>query len=51
MDTRSDPVTKRDKHNPYLFLSIVEKTPKDNVNVFATYMKDYQTKVKQANSE
>jgi AAA15 family ATPase/GTPase len=38
-------------HNPYLFLSIVEKTPKDNVNVFATYMKDYQTKVKQANSE
>ena len=38
-------------HNPYLFLSIVEKTPKKDVNVFATYMKDYQTKVKQANSE
>jgi len=38
-------------HNPYLFLSIVEKTPKDDVNVFATYMKDYQTKVKRASHE
>jgi AAA15 family ATPase/GTPase len=38
-------------HNPYLFLSIVEKTPKVDVNVFATYMKDYQTKVKQASHE
>jgi len=38
-------------HNPYLFLSIVEKTPKVDVNVFATYMKDYQTMVKRASSE
>jgi hypothetical protein len=37
-------------HNPYLFLSILEKTPKNDVNVFITYMKDYQTKVKQATS-
>jgi AAA15 family ATPase/GTPase len=38
-------------HNPYLFLSIAEKTPKKDLNVFATYMKDYQTKVKRASSE
>jgi hypothetical protein len=38
-------------HNPYLFLSIVEKAPKDDVNVFITYMEDYQTKVKQANDK
>lgn len=37
-------------HNPYLFLSIVENVPKqEDVNVFMTYMKDYQTKVKMAN--
>jgi AAA15 family ATPase/GTPase len=37
-------------HNPYLFLSIVENMPKrEDVNVFMTYMKDYQTKVKMAN--
>ena len=33
-------------HNPYLFLSILEKANKDSVNVFITYFKDYQTKVK-----
>ena len=39
-------------HNPYLFLSIVENVPKrEDVNVFMTYMKDYQTKVKQANDK
>jgi hypothetical protein len=38
-------------HNPYLFLSIAEKTPKNDLNVFATYMKDYQTKVKRASNE
>ena len=33
-------------HNPYLLLSILEKAKKDSVNVFVTYFKDYQTKVK-----
>jgi AAA15 family ATPase/GTPase len=33
-------------HNPYLLLAILEKTPKDQVNVFATYLEDYETKVK-----
>ena len=33
-------------HNPYLLLSILEKTPKDDVSVFITYFRDYQTKVK-----
>jgi len=33
-------------HNPYLLLSILEKAPKDDVNVFVTYSRDYQTKVK-----
>jgi AAA15 family ATPase/GTPase len=33
-------------HNPYLLLSILEKAQKDAVNVFITYFKDYQTKVK-----
>jgi hypothetical protein len=37
-------------HNPYLFLSILEKTPKEDVNVFITYSRDYQTKVKHATS-
>jgi len=38
-------------HNPYLFLSILEKTPKDDVNVLITYYEDYQTKVKCLNDE
>lgn len=38
-------------HNPYLLLSILEKTPKDSVNVFITYIRDYQTKVKCLNDE
>jgi len=38
-------------HNPYLFLSILEKTPKDNVNVFITYSEDYETRVKCLNDE
>jgi AAA15 family ATPase/GTPase len=38
-------------HNPYLFLSILEKTKKDETNVFIAYMKDYQTKVKRANDK
>jgi len=33
-------------HNPYLLLAILEKANKESVNVFVTYYKDYQTKVK-----
>ena len=33
-------------HDPYLFLAILEKAPKEDVNVFVTYVRDYQTKVK-----
>jgi hypothetical protein len=38
-------------HNPYFLLSILEKAPKDDVNVFVTYLRDYQTKVKCLNDE
>ncbi len=38
-------------HNPYLLLSILEKTRKEDVNVCITYFKDYQTKVKCLNDE
>jgi len=38
-------------HNPYLLLSILEKTRKDDVNVCITYVRDYQTKVKCLNDE
>lgn len=38
-------------HNPYLLLSILEKTRKDSVKVFITYFRDYQTKVKCLNSD
>lgn len=33
-------------HNPYFLLPILEKTPKDKVAVFITYLKDYQTRVR-----
>lgn len=33
-------------HNPYFLASILEKTPKDLINVYITYFKDYQTKIK-----
>jgi hypothetical protein len=33
-------------HNPYLLSAIVEKAPKDQVNVFATYYRSYQTGVR-----
>lgn len=33
-------------HNPEFLLSILEKSPKEDVAVFITYLKDYQTKVK-----
>jgi len=33
-------------HNPYLLLAILEKAPKDGVNVFITYSRDNRTRVK-----
>lgn len=33
-------------HNPYFLLSILEKTPKNEIAVFNTYLENYQTKVK-----
>lgn len=32
-------------HNPYFLMALVEKTPTIDLNVFITYMDDYQTKV------
>lgn len=33
-------------HNPYFLLSVLEKSPKDEIGIFVTYYKEYQTKVK-----
>jgi AAA15 family ATPase/GTPase len=33
-------------HNPYFLLSVLEKTPKDDVAIFITYLKEHQTKVR-----
>lgn len=33
-------------HNPYFLISILEKTPKDEIATFVTYFEDYQTKIK-----
>jgi len=33
-------------HNPYFLLSVLEKTPLKDINVFMVYFEDYQTKVK-----
>jgi AAA15 family ATPase/GTPase len=33
-------------HNPYLLSAIIEKGRKEDIQVFITYFKDYQTKVK-----
>lgn len=33
-------------HNPYLLLSLLEKTPKKDIGIFITYLKDFQTKVR-----
>jgi len=38
-------------HNPYFLLSILERTPKNDVNACITYFKDNQTKVKRLNDE
>ncbi|MGH7496447.1 MAG: AAA family ATPase [bacterium] len=33
-------------HNPYFLPSILEKTPKNDIAIFITYLKDYQTKLR-----
>lgn len=33
-------------HNPYLLLSLIEKTPKTEIAIFDTSLENYQTKVK-----
>jgi len=33
-------------HNPYLLSAVIEKTGKEDVQVFITYFKDFQTRVK-----
>ncbi|MCX5644950.1 MAG: AAA family ATPase [Phycisphaerae bacterium] len=38
-------------HNPYLLSAIIEKGRKEDVQVFITYFKDYQTKVKPLTSD
>lgn len=38
-------------HNPYLLSAIVEKAPKQNIQVFVTYFKDYETRVKPLTSD
>jgi len=38
-------------HNPYLLEAIVEKAPKEDVAVFATYFKDYQTQTRRLKKE
>ena len=34
-------------HNPYILLTLLEKTPIEDIKVFITYFEDYQTKVKE----
>jgi hypothetical protein len=38
-------------HNPYFLLSVLEKTPKDNVGIFITYLKDFQTQLRPLTEE
>jgi AAA15 family ATPase/GTPase len=38
-------------HNPYFLLSVIEKAPKDDIGIFITYFKDYQTKVRPISKE
>lgn len=38
-------------HSPYLFNTIVENCPPDELAVFITYMEDYETKVKKLTQE
>ncbi len=38
-------------HNPYFLLSVLEKSPKDDIKIFVTHLEDYQTKVKPLSEE
>jgi predicted ATPase len=38
-------------HNPYVLTSLIEKTPRDQIAVFVTRMKDYQTEFQRASDE
>jgi hypothetical protein len=38
-------------HNPYFLFSTLEKTPQENIGIFITYFKDYQTKVRPLTKE
>ncbi|MCL5408809.1 MAG: AAA family ATPase [Candidatus Omnitrophica bacterium] len=38
-------------HNPYFLLSLLEKTPKEEIGIFITYYKNYQTKIKELSEE
>ena len=38
-------------HNPYFLLSLIEKTPASDLNIFITYMENYQTKVRRLTSD
>ena len=38
-------------HNPYLLLAIIEKARKDDVAVYGTYYRDYETKLKPLSDE
>lgn len=38
-------------HNPYLFNSILQKTPQNELAIFIAYMEGYETKIKQLNIE
>ncbi len=38
-------------HNPYFLISVIEKTPLQDINVFVVYFADHQTKVKLLDKE
>jgi hypothetical protein len=38
-------------HNPYVLMSIIEKTPATDLAVFVTRMKDYRTQVQPLTGE
>lgn len=38
-------------HNPYILLSLLEKTKKEDIGIFITYFKDYQTNVRPLNEK
>ncbi|MBI4334076.1 MAG: AAA family ATPase [Chloroflexi bacterium] len=33
-------------HSPYFLMPLIEKTPRDDLGIFLTYVRDYQTRVK-----